>query len=160
MKKMIKSLTISAAIIATFIITAPLTLANGTTDSTTSAGYTCSINGAHFDTLEQCQGSGACESTNTSGSKIQGLCTYGLVVTPGYINTMIQKYTQWFMAIVGSIAVIMIIWAGLKYIMAKGDPKNTESARKMIMYALIGLAIVLLAGGAMWTITSLLNVGT
>lgn len=50
-----------------------------------------------------------------------------------------------FIALVGGLAVIFIVIGGIRYIMAGGDPKSTDSARNQITGALIGLVIALLA---------------
>ncbi len=43
------------------------------------------------------------------------------------------------------LAVGMIIYAGIKYILAAGDDKKIEEATKNIVYTLIGLVIVFIA---------------
>jgi hypothetical protein len=43
---------------------------------------------------------------------------------------------------VGTVTLILIIWAGIKFIMSGGDNKQLEGARKTLTYAVIGLAIV------------------
>lgn len=50
-----------------------------------------------------------------------------------------------FSIIVGVISVIMIIIGGLKYITSAGDSSNITSAKNTILYAVIGLVIVVLA---------------
>jgi len=40
------------------------------------------------------------------------------------------------------IAVIVLLFAGIKYITSGGDPKKREDAKSMIMYVLIGLAVI------------------
>lgn len=47
--------------------------------------------------------------------------------------------------IVGIVAVIMIIVGGLKYITSGGDSNSITSAKNTIMYAVVGLVIVILA---------------
>ena len=47
--------------------------------------------------------------------------------------------------LVGIVALIMIIIAGLRYITANGDSGNVQTARQTITYAVIGLIIVALA---------------
>ncbi len=47
--------------------------------------------------------------------------------------------------IIGSLAVLMITISGLKYITSGGDPGKASEAKNGIMYALIGLAIAILA---------------
>ena len=48
-------------------------------------------------------------------------------------------------AIVGVIAIFMIIIGGLKYILSSGNSEKTNEAKNNIMYAAIGLVIVALA---------------
>jgi hypothetical protein len=48
-------------------------------------------------------------------------------------------------AIVGLIAVIMILIAGTKYVTSSGNPEKTNEAKNAILYAVIGLIIVALA---------------
>lgn len=50
-----------------------------------------------------------------------------------------------FSLIVGIIAVIMIIFAGFKYITSGGNQENVKTAKQAIIYAIIGLIIVALA---------------
>ncbi|OIO42602.1 hypothetical protein AUJ63_02325 [Candidatus Pacearchaeota archaeon CG1_02_35_32] len=40
------------------------------------------------------------------------------------------------------IAVIVLVLAGANYIMSGSDPKRREGAKNMVMYVLIGLAII------------------
>lgn len=48
----------------------------------------------------------------------------------------------------GFVAVISIVVAGIQYIMATGEPEKGANARKRLTNSLIGLAIVLIAAGA------------
>jgi|CXWK01.1.fsa_nt_gi type IV secretory pathway VirB2 component (pilin) len=41
------------------------------------------------------------------------------------------------------IIVIMIIYTGFKFVMAQGNPSEIESARRMLLYVIIGAAILL-----------------
>jgi type IV secretory pathway VirB2 component (pilin) len=47
--------------------------------------------------------------------------------------------------IVGGLAIIFIVIGGIRYIMAQGDPKATDSAKNQITAAIIGLVVALLA---------------
>ncbi len=77
-------------------------------------------------------GSGAdCADTNKNGgTKIDSL-----------IKTVVNILT----AVVGVLAVIMIIVSGAKYITSAGDSGKITSAKNTLVYALIGLIIVALA---------------
>jgi len=44
-----------------------------------------------------------------------------------------------------SIAVLMVVIGGFRYIIARGDPNATASARNTILYAIVGLVVVMAA---------------
>ena len=47
--------------------------------------------------------------------------------------------------IIGALAFLMILIAGLRYVMAQGDPGKVAEAKNMVLYSLIGLIIAALA---------------
>ena len=47
--------------------------------------------------------------------------------------------------IIGAIAVIMVIIGGLRYVLSGGDANAVTSAKNTILYAIVGLAIAILA---------------
>ena len=53
------------------------------------------------------------------------------------INTMLF--------IVGILAVIMIIYAGIRYTTAHGDKGQVESAKNTLMYSIVGLVVAIIA---------------
>ena len=61
------------------------------------------------------------------------------------VNNLITQIINIFSVIVGIVAVIMIIYGGLKYITSGGDSGNVTGAKNTILYAIIGLIIVALA---------------
>jgi hypothetical protein len=75
-------------------------------------------------------GTGDCTSTATGTDKVNGI-----------ITTIITLFS----VIVGIIAVIMIVYGGLRYITSGGDSTKITSAKNTIIYALIGLVVVALA---------------
>ncbi len=60
-------------------------------------------------------------------------------------NGQIEVALQIVFALAGVVAVIVIILAGINYILSAGDPQKTAKAKDTILYALIGLAVALLA---------------
>ncbi len=46
---------------------------------------------------------------------------------------------------VGALAFIIIVLAGFKYIISRGDPKGIETAKNTILYAVIGLMVCISA---------------
>lgn len=99
--------------------------------------------------------------TVAAGTTIQGgLCqgTENLVVNtaggetcePSGINSAnanesLTKVINIISAIVGVIAVLMIVYGGFKYITSGGDSGKVGSAKTTILYAMLGLAIVAIA---------------
>lgn len=75
--------------------------------------------------------SGQCESTGTGATE--------------KVNSTIAKGLNLFSAVVGIIAVVMIIVGGIQYITSGGDSGNVTKAKNTILYAVIGLVVVALA---------------
>lgn len=61
------------------------------------------------------------------------------------ISGAIKTAIQVLLIVAGIIAVIMIIVGGLKYVTSSGDPQAISSAKKTIIYAIIGLVVVIFA---------------
>jgi hypothetical protein len=74
-----------------------------------------------------------------------GQCAADAQGTEDRVNNLITQIINVFSVIVGIIAVVMIIWGGLKYITSGGDSGNVTGAKNTILYAIIGLIIVALA---------------
>ena len=58
------------------------------------------------------------------------------------INKLIKTIINIFSSIVGIVAVIMVVFGGLKYITSGGNDSNVGAAKNTILYAIIGLVIV------------------
>lgn len=58
---------------------------------------------------------------------------------------LIKKVINIFSIVIGTVAVIMIIIGGFRYIISGGDSSATKGAKDTIMYAVIGLVVVLFA---------------
>lgn len=85
-----------------------------------------------------------CEGTSLEiGSG--GNCTVDGESATDKVNSVIETTVNIFSVIVGVIAVIMIIWAGLRYITSGGDSNKVGSAKNTMIYAIIGLVVVALA---------------
>jgi len=61
------------------------------------------------------------------------------------VNNVVTTVTKLISYIVGIVAVLVIIFAGFKYITSGGNNEAINSARNMIMYAIIGLALAVIA---------------
>ena len=60
-------------------------------------------------------------------------------------STIITNVINILSILVGAVSVIMLIVGGFRYIISNGDSNSTKGAKDTIMYALIGLIIVLFA---------------
>lgn len=60
-------------------------------------------------------------------------------------NGIITKVMQIMVAIVGILAVITLMISGVKFITSGGDADGAASARRGVLYAMIGLLIAMLA---------------
>ena len=57
----------------------------------------------------------------------------------------IQKILSAVFAIIGVIAVVMIVLGGISYATSQGDPSKVKKGKDTILYGIIGLVISLLA---------------
>ncbi len=71
-------------------------------------------------------------------------CGTGGSITTG-VETLAKKVVNIFSIIVGVISVIMIIYAGLRYITSGGESGGVSGAKNTLLYAVIGLVIAVLA---------------
>ncbi len=62
-------------------------------------------------------------------------------------NGIIGKTTQLVAVLVGIASVIAITIGGLRYVLSSGDPNNINGAKSMILFAIVGLMIAILAQG-------------
>jgi cytochrome bd-type quinol oxidase subunit 2 len=80
-----------------------------------------------------------CGSNNASGQ------TGGPSDAEGSLNQTIKNIVNILSVIVGVVAVIMIIIAGLRYITSGGSAEGVATAKRSLLYAIIGLVVVALA---------------
>lgn len=78
-----------------------------------------------------CSGGSICDDVrDTGGSKVDGFVKNG-------INTALF--------VAGLLAVIMIIFSGIRFMTAHGDPSQVKTARMTLTYAVVGLIVTMLA---------------
>lgn len=58
---------------------------------------------------------------------------------------LILTIVNFFLGFLGLLSVIMIIYGGFMYVTAGGAPEGVDKAKKIIMYAVIGIIIILLS---------------
>ena len=69
-------------------------------------------------------------------------CTTTNCVEP---EALVEGLISWFIGIAGIVSAIFLVYGGITYITSSGDASKLQKAKNMILYSLIGLAIVILA---------------
>ena len=70
-----------------------------------------------------------------------------------------NRITSILLFVVGAVAVIMLIFGGIRYIVSGGDQANVTAAKNTILYAIIGIIVALLAYAAVKFVTTSLLAG-
>ncbi len=86
----------------------------------------------------------ACKKPGTQNSAIckdKGTTTNPLTGS----NGLIVKITQIIAIIAGAAAVLVIIISGLRFVLSDGDSSQATNARNSILYAVVGLIIIVIA---------------
>ncbi len=73
------------------------------------------------------------------------------------IYKIVMNLASDILAIVGYLAICMVIWGGYQYMMAQGDPGKVAKGKKTITNSLIGLAICMLASTITSTLSNIAN---
>ena len=110
-------------------------------DTTVSVSAACDINNMSITSGADC--------ARGNGQPTQ------LVGDGGIFN----RITSILLFIVGAVAVIMLIFGGIRYIVSGGDQNNVTAAKNTILYAIIGIIVALLAYAAVNFVTTSLLAG-
>lgn len=82
------------------------------------------------------------------------------LTTPSAIITLIENLTKYIFYGVMAIAVLFIIIAAFYFLTAAGNPDKVTIARQMLIYALIGVGVALLAYALPFIVKGILGVGS
>jgi len=63
------------------------------------------------------------------------------------LDSVLSKIIDYFIGVSVSVAVIIVIYGAWKIMTASGDPKKFQEGQKTVLYAAIGLLVILLARG-------------
>ncbi len=80
------------------------------------------------------------------------------ITTPEKVIDLINKAGGWFYSALIALAVIFIIYAAFKFLTAGGDEKNIETAKQQLIYAIVALAVAMLATGIVKVLKQFLGV--
>lgn len=73
------------------------------------------------------------------------------------VKDILTALLNWLLEIVGIIAIIGFVVSGIQYIVSTGNDKMMESAKKNMMYSLIGITVALAAYVIIKAIDSILK---
>ena len=100
---------------------------------------------AYAQDAQQQINNGLCAGSNLQFTDNPGQCQVAGSDANTRINDIIHTIVNLLSAIVGVVAVIMIIVGGFRYITSGGNDTSVTSAKNTILYAVIGLVVVALA---------------
>ena len=81
---------------------------------------------------------------DTQGTNDTQICGQGGSITEG-VSTLAAKVVNLFSIIVGIVSVVMIIFAGFRYVTSGGESGSVSGAKNTLVFAIVGLIIVALA---------------
>lgn len=73
------------------------------------------------------------------------------------IPTLISTIATWLLGIGTVLATIVVLWAALLFMTSGGNPARVTQARQTLWYAIIGLAVLMLASGVALLIQNFLK---
>ncbi len=76
---------------------------------------------------------------------------------PTNVCVLLDNITDFLFLVVAPLAGLMILWAAFQILTAAGDPAKFTTGKRTIIYALIGLGVVILSKGIVAIIVSLLG---
>lgn len=109
------------------------------------AGALLSSQDAYADAKSQVQSGLSNVSGASTGDDLPGIASK-------VVNVMLF--------IVGILAVIMIIFSGIRYITAHGDKGQVESAKNTLIYSIVGLVVAIIAYAIVSWVTGLFSSGS
>lgn len=98
-----------------------------------SFGFSLSTSASAIVLSDQCTSSGSnsevCASANSKDD----------------LGAIIKQITNAMFFIVGALAVVMIIYSGIRYTTSAGNPAGVTAAKNSLMYSIVGLVVAILA---------------
>ncbi len=78
----------------------------------------------------------------------------------GSLRSLALTIVNFFLGFLGLLAVLMIIYGGILYVTAAGKQETIDKGKKILMYAIIGIVIILLSFAIVNTILGGAGTGT
>jgi len=78
----------------------------------------------------------------------------------GSIVELVETLVNWFFWILMAVAVFMLLFAAFNWLTSAGNEEKVTSARKMLIWAIVGIIIALISKGLIEVIKNLVGVST
>jgi hypothetical protein len=75
-----------------------------------------------------------------------GAAAKGISLTWQSVIELLYRFTCWIISLLWAVLTIFVVWVGLKFMWARGDPTASGAAGKSLLYLLIG-GVVLFSFG-------------
>lgn len=80
-----------------------------------------------------------------------------IITSPTQISELIQRILNWVAGIVMTISLIMLLWAAILFLTAGASETAHSKAKNVLIYAIVGIAIAILAFSFQPLITTILG---
>lgn len=70
-------------------------------------------------------------------------------------TTLLPSVATWLASALGALAVLFLIWAGIQFLTAEGDPEKIGAATKTALYVIAGVVLVMFAYAMVYLFLSL-----
>lgn len=97
------------------------------------------------------------ENAGGVGGEIGGIKITNPLTSDNF-KQLISNIADWLILIGIPVATLMFLWAGVLFATSAGDEKRIEKAKKTLIWAVIGLSIILISKGLSEIIKDLLSV--
>lgn len=87
------------------------------------------------------------------GEEVPGVLTTNCYSAGGVVNKALQIGFM----LAATVAVLMIVWGGAQYTSSAGSEEKATNARKIILWAVIGLIVIIMAWTIVFTQTKILG---
>lgn len=104
-------------------------------------------------------GTGLSRGETTSTSFDIGFFTFSIhfICTLGPVACVLATFMNWILSIVGMVAIISFVVAGMQYLLAFGEPKELEKAKTHFKWSIIGVIVALSGMVVIYAVDSLLS---
>ncbi len=76
------------------------------------------------------------------------------------VEGVLNNIVRWAQIIFFILAALFIIFAAFEYLTAGGDDEKVKKAKNMLIYAIVAIAVALVAGGVRTLVRTFLETGT